>query len=249
VTIALSIVESILTQYLLSGVENLPDAEFASNDHGFAVIETARLASLPDHTIHSDVGISVRDRGVVTLQAAVRLDELQQPLVWVRTSGPTAELLARATVGQFFGFRPRGWVDDANANAEAVVCDESAALAPLEAGFREDLTRAWFVLTGFRFVSHVLAVPRSATSAEVAAVAAWMESGGGLTKERRRAIWEKVAEETGAPLEEVTTLLSGVKWTLDSDDRRSIAEFFARAGVANQVGAIPWRRDNNEPGE
>lgn len=244
----LAIAESILTRYLRAGAAELPGIELSERTGGFVIVETARLASLPDHTIHPDVGISVRDQGVVALQSAVRPDELQKPLIWVRTTGPTAELLARATLGQFFGFRPRGWVDEADAEAEVVICDEAAAVAPLEAGFREDLTRAWFVLTGFRFVSYVLAVPRDAAPDDVAAIVTWMESGGGLTKEQRRAVREQVAAETGASLDVVATLLGGIHWSLDSDDRRSIAEFFARAGVANQIGAIRWRRNENEPG-
>jgi predicted solute-binding protein len=249
VTFPISIAESILTRYLRAGVGNMPDAQFAEGTHGFAVIEAARLASLPEHVIHPDVGVSVRDRGVVVLQSAVRPDELQQPTIRVRTSGPTAELLARATVGQYFGFRPRAWVDSADANAEAVVCDEAAALMPLESGHREDLTRAWFVLTGLRFVSHVLAVPRDADSARVAAVAEWFRSGGSLDQEERHVVDQAIASETGAELTEVAAVMAGIRWDLDVDERRSVTEFFARAGVAGQVGAVRWRRNEYEPEE
>ena len=248
-TFPVSIADSILTRYLRAGAGKLPGLRLGDGAEGFAVIETARLASLPEHTIHPDVGISLRDRGVVVLQSAVRPDELQQPIVRVRTSGPTAELLARATIAEFFGFRPRAWVDSVDSDAEAVVCDEAAALVPLESGFREDLTRAWFVLTGLRFVSHVLAVPRGATSSDVAAVVEWFGSGGALDDEQRRAVREDIAADTGASLDDISTLMDGIHWTLDVDDRRSIAEFFARAGVAGQVGPVRWRRNESEPGE
>lgn len=248
-TFQISIAESILTRNLLAGVGNLPGAELGTGSDGFVVVETAHLASLPNHRIHPDVGICLRDRGVVVLQSAVRPDELQKPLVWIRTSGPTAELLARASIGQYFGFQPRGWVDSADANAEAVVCDEAAALVPLESGFREDLTRAWFVLTGFRFVSHLLAVPQDAEPGDVKTVAAWFGTAGALGEEERRAVGEAVAADTGAPLEEIIELLSSIRWTLESNDRRSVAEFFARSGVARQVGPIRWWRNENEPKE
>src|SRR4029078_7263096 len=164
VTISISISESILTAYLRAGIANLPGAAMTGERSGFVIVESARIASLPDHSFHPDVGIAVRDRGVVALQSAVRPDELDQPTIWVRTSGPTAELLARATVAQYFGFRPRAWVDESGAaGAEAVIVDEAAAIGPVESGFRADLTRAWFVLTGLPFVSHLLAVPSCAS--------------------------------------------------------------------------------------
>lgn len=246
-TFPIFIADSILTRYLRVGVANLDGADISDEPVGFAIVETARLASLPAHTIHPDVGVVVRDRGVVALQSAVRADELDTPTVWVRTTGPTAELLARATLGQYFGFRPRAWVDTADAGAEAVVCDEDAAIAPLESGHREDLARAWFVLTGLPFVSHVLAIPQDAEAAEVERVAEWVGGGAGLSGDQRRAVREAIAAETGATLDDLATLMTGIRWQLGTDERRSISEFFARAGVAGQIGPIRWYRTQDRP--
>ena len=100
-TVSLSVPESILTSYLRAGIANLPGAALTGDRSGFVMVETARIASLPDHAIHPDVGIAMRDRGVVAMQSAVRPDELERPAIWIRTTGPTAELLARATVAQY----------------------------------------------------------------------------------------------------------------------------------------------------
>jgi predicted solute-binding protein len=249
VTISVSVPDSILTAYLRAGIAALPGAELIEERSGFVIVETARIASLPDHSIHPDVGIVVRDCGVVAVQSAVRPDELDQPTIWVRTSGPTAELLARATVAQYFGFRPRAWVDESGAaGAEAVIVDEAAAIGPVESGFRADLTRAWFVLTGLPFVSHLLAVPNGADPEQVAVVADWVGVGGGLDKERRRAMREEIAAGSGASLNDLVDLMTGIRWQLGLDERRSVAELFARSGVADQIGPVRWYRDDNEPG-
>jgi len=238
-TSTLSVAPSILTRYLAAGLDSLDvDSDLSS----FAVIETGRIAGYPEHAIHPDVGISMRDRGVVVLQTAVRPDELEQPVVWVRTAGPTGELLARATLAPYFGFRPRSWVAEAGPGAEAVVCDELAAIAPLESGYREDLARAWFVLTGLPFVSHVLAIPGGADPAVVAAVADWVADRGRVAKDNRREIRSRIAEESAATVEDITSLMTDVRWTMSLDERRSVAELFSRSGVASQVGAIRWYR-------
>jgi predicted solute-binding protein len=241
VTIPVAIPESILTAYLRAGIANLPGVALTEDQSGFVIVETARIASLPDHTIHPDIGIVVRNRGVVALQSAVRPDELDEPAIWIRTAGPTAELLARATVAQYFGFQPRAWVDESEAaGAEAVIVDEAAAIGPIESGFREDLTRAWFVLTGLPFVSYLLAVPSGADPEQVTAVADWVGSGGGLDKEQRRAIREEIASRTGGPLEKIADLMTGIRWQLGLEERRSVAGLFARSGVAEQIGPVRW---------
>ena len=203
---------------------------------------------MPDHSIHPDVGISMRDRGVVALMSPVRADELERPTIRVWTSGPTAELLARATVAQYFGFRPERWVDSADSNAEAVIVDEAAAIGSLESGHREDLVRAWFVLSGLPFVSHVLAIPPDANVDDVARVAEWFETSGGLDRDQRRSAREQIAAEAGASLEEVATLMGGLRWTMGVEERRAVAELFSRSGVAARVGPVRWYRNENAPG-
>ena len=104
------------------------------------------------------------------------------------------------------------------------------------------------MLTGLPFVSHLLAVPNDAEPDQVGAVVEWMASGGGLDRDQRRAVREEIAETTGAPPEDITSLMTGIRWQLTLDDRRSVAELFARSGVANQIGPVRWWRDENEPG-
>jgi hypothetical protein len=242
---------SILTSYLSAGVDALADAgvrEATESDAvDFAVIEAGSIGAYPDHTIHPDVGIVARDRGVIALQSPVRADELNAPTIWLRSTSRTTELVARTTAGPYFGFRPKAWVADDSGEADAVVVDEAAALLLLEMGFREDLTRAWFIITGMPLVTHALAIPQGADPEIVAAVADWFASAGAIDRDGRKAVRVRLADETGVPLDSLTDLQTGLRWTMSVDDRRAIAELFARAGVASVVGPVRWYRDENEP--
>ena len=247
------IADSILAAYLSASADALADAGVRrateSDAVDFAVIETGLIGAYPNHAIHPGVGIVARDRGVIMLQSPVRADELNAPTIWLRSSSRTTELVARTTAGPFFGFRPKAWVADGSGEADAVVTDEAAALVPLEMGFREDLTRAWFIITGLPLVTHVLAIPQGAEQETVAAVADWFAEAGSLDRDGRNAVRARVADETGVPLDVLTDLQTSLRWTMTVDDRRSVAELFARAGVASQVGPIRWYRDENEPAE
>jgi hypothetical protein len=121
VNVPIHIADSILTAYLRAAAAK-DGIALTGNRDGFALIDAAQLGAVADHLIHPDVGIALRDKGVVALQSAMRADELAQPTIWLRTSGPTSELLARATMAPYFGFRPRAWVKQAGAHVDAVVC-------------------------------------------------------------------------------------------------------------------------------
>jgi hypothetical protein len=247
------IADSILTAYLAAGVDALAEAGLRlateSDEPEFAVIETGAIGAWQGHAVNPDVGIVTRDHGTIALQSAVRADELNAPRIWLRSVSRTTELVARSTAGPFFGFRPRAWVADDSVEVDAVVVDEASALLTLETGFREDLTRAWFIITGLPLVTHVLAVASRADPRHVAAVAAWMGDAGALDGDTRLVVRTRLANETNVPLETVAELLGGLRWTMGVEDRRSIAELFARAGVASQVGPIRWYRNENEPAE
>ena len=247
------IADSVLTSYLAASVGALAEAGVRlvtkSDEAGLAVIESGAIGAWPEHAIHPDVGIVVRDRGTIALQSAVRADELNAPRIWLRSRSRTTELVARSTAGPFFGFRPRAWVADDSVESDAVVTDEAAALLPLEMGFREDLTRAWFIITGLPLVTHVLAIPQGADATQVAAVAGWFSGAGLLDDDSKQTVATRLADETSVPIDTLTELLSSLRLTMDVDERRSIAELFARAGVASQIGPIRWYREANDPVE
>lgn len=235
------ITRSVLTRPLVVGLANLPGAQQIEQPatDAFLITETARFAAWPDHRMHAEAGIAVQDRGVIAFLSAVRADELEDPAIWVRTESATAELVARATLQPYFGFRPSRWVAEGTGEETGVVVDELAALQPIESGFRENLTRAWFVLTGLPLVTHLLAVPTGADPVDIDAVAAWVQAGGGLDDAGMDAVIDGIVGETGAARDDVAALFAGVRWTLRGEERVAAAELFLKARVSG-IGPVPW---------
>lgn len=236
------IAESVFTRPLVAGIAHLSGAELADepNDSTYIVTESARFAAWPKHKMHLEAGIAMQDRGVIAFASSVRADELEDPAIWVRTSSATAELVARATLKDYFGFTPSRWVAQGTGEEAGVVIDDVAALMPLESGFREDLTRAWFVLTGLPLVTHLLAVPGGAKAADMAEVAAWVQDGGRLELSELDAVIEGVVEEAGADRGQIAELFDSVRWTFAGEERIGAAELFIKSRVASSVGPIPW---------
>lgn len=234
--------DAVLTRPLAAGLPNLAGAELIVNPapDAYAVIETARFAAFPDYRMHLTAGITVQNQGTIAFTSPVRADELEDPAIWIRTKTATAELVARATLKPFFGFTPSRWVAETTGGEAGVVLDEEAALMPIESGFREDLTRAWFVLTGLSLVTHLLAVPAKADPSETATVADWIARGGGLDESDRRSLITNLSTETGAEVESLTALFDDVNWTLEGEDRVAASELFIKSRVASDLGPIPW---------
>ncbi|MCC6315702.1 MAG: hypothetical protein IT337_17020, partial [Thermomicrobiales bacterium] len=91
--------------------------------------------------------------GAYALRTPVRPDEIEGATVRLLDVSPVGVVLARATVGPYFGIAPIVWTPEADPAAQAVVVEGLAALRPVEGGFSEDLARAWFILTGLPVVS------------------------------------------------------------------------------------------------
>ena len=124
------------------------------------------------HQVAADIAVIADGNGAIAMRTPVRPDEVEAtPVRLLETSG-VAELLARATLRPFYGIEPTSWVRDGDqpeaARAEAVIVEGAEALREPEAGFSEDLSRAWFILTAQPVVSHVLLVPHTLPPADSA---------------------------------------------------------------------------------
>ncbi len=104
------------------------------------------------------------------MRSPVRPDEIDSASILLYDVSGTAELLARATIWPFYGIKAAAWSTEANGSAAITIVDGIAALEPVEAGFSEDLVRAWFILTDQPVVTHLLAVPANAPEDDVAQV-------------------------------------------------------------------------------
>jgi predicted solute-binding protein len=146
--------------------------------------------------------------------------------LWGATS--TAELLARATLHAFYGITPTEFTTEDNSEAQVVVVEGAEALRPPEAGYAEDLVRAWFVLTGLSYVSHLLIAPshldREALQPALQTLSDLSAAGDERRKELRRAI----TEANGLDPNGVTAFYQAQRYKLDEEDRRSLLMLLQR---------------------
>jgi hypothetical protein len=196
--------------------------------------EYGRLAST--HAIEPELAVVFDRLGPVALRTPIRPDGVEQTPIRLIDTSSSAELLARATLDPFFGITPSGFFREEAPDAEAVVVEGAQALTPPEAGFSEDLAKAWYVLTSESYVSHILVTPiglddatrsdfvREAVSLREAAV------------EHRRAIRTRVVESTGLDRELLIALYDATRWSLDTPDRRALLLLLQLGNRRGEVG-------------
>ena len=239
-TIPFFVAEAILTRPIRAAIEqNGPELVRLSSRFdpvGYALIETGHIPDIGTHLVHQQFGIGLRDRGTIQFLAPVRGDELDAPVICLRTESVTTELLARATVAPYFGFSVAGWVGPDADRYDGLIVDELAGLAPPESGYREDLVRAWFVLTGMPLVQHVLAVPAAADPAETDSLIALLSA----VEFAAGSHIAEIAAESGATIDAVGAVFAEIDTELMVEHRRSIPELFARARLGPRFGAVPW---------
>lgn len=169
------------------------------------------------HAVVPTAGVATTGRVGIALATPVRPDMIDEPTVWLRDVSTTARLLVRATFERYYGAAVRAWTTTGE-GAEAVVVEGVEAIRPPEAGFRDDLGRAWFILNGVPVVTHLLLVPSGADPAAVEEATRWVQTSGGLDKERRRKARERLAARAELPAADLVDLLAAVRTTLEPAD-------------------------------
>lgn len=180
------------------------------------------------HRLVPTAGVATTGRVGVALGTPVRADMIDEPTVWLRDVSTTARLLVRATFERYYGTPVVAWTTTGE-GAQAVVVEGVEALQPPEAGFRDDVGRAWFILNGVPVVTHLLLVPAGADPAAVDAATRWVQESGGLDKERRRRARERLAARAGIPASDLIDLLAAVHTTLGPADLDSAKLLFQLA--------------------
>jgi predicted solute-binding protein len=162
----------------------------------------------------------------------VRPDEIESTPVKLLDSGGAAELLARATVQPFYGITPTAWIRDDDApnaaSAEVVIVDGAEALREPEAGFSEDLARAWFILTAQPVVSHVLVVPKALSGDETEHLVRFLTDARSVGLERRREWRSPLAEREGVGRDRASAFWAAQRFTLAADDRPALLNLLAQ---------------------
>lgn len=215
--------------------------------------EIARLQQ--SHQVVPAAAVVADGQGAVVLRTPVRPDDVERTPVRLLAAGAGAEFLARATLRPFYGIEatlwPRTDADPGAAEAQAVVVDGADALRPVEAGFAEDLCRAWFILSGLPFVGHLLVAPLAAARADlepllttVAAITA-----AASVADRRRAWRTALAKRYDLPREALVALFAHQRLALAAADRAALISLLQRGGRGAPYPAIAGLRflDDDPP--
>ena len=214
-------------------------ADAVSSDDVALVPSSELLHLRQSHVVHPEIAVVADASAAVAMRVPVRPDAVEStPIRLLNTSG-TAELLARATVPPFYGIDPTGWIrdDDASeaARAEVIVVEGAEALREPEAGFSEDLGRAWFILTAQPFVSHVLLVPRELSAADRVRVIQFLGAARDEGLARRRQWRPALADRDGISRDRANAFWAAQRLAFGDGDRQALLELFQRgtAGTSN----------------
>ncbi len=197
---------------------------------------TALAAS---HVIVPEVAIVCDAAGAIAMRTPVRPDAIEESVVRLYDVSLTAELLLRATLRPFFGITASGFAhteaDDEAADAQIVLVEGIPALQSPEAGFQEDLSRAWFILTGLRLVSHVLVVPVESLEEDIAALVSELRRRIATGVERRRDVRVALAADNDLDRERLVEVTSRLRWDLERPDVESLQMLIARGTWGTSV--------------
>lgn len=240
-----ALVTSQLTVPLREGWTSLPvpfeiRENLAVNDLGAdetALIPAGAATDLATtHRLIPDVAVVFGNTGAIAMRAPVRPDGIDETPIRLYHTSRTAELLIRALLRPFFGITASGFVRDGDDgdDAQIVVVEGAEAVNLPEAGFQEDLTRAWFILSGLPAVSHVLVAPREAMGLEpvVEALRTVIETG----VERRRDVRSQIAAHVEVDRDRLVELTNGLRFALDARDAQSLHQLVNRGSWGTGYG-------------
>jgi hypothetical protein len=204
-----------------------------------ATVESIVLASASEilplqhtHQVAGDITVIADGNGAIAMRTPVRPDEVEAtPVRLFETSG-LAEFLARATLRPFYGIEPTNWVRNGDepeaARAEAVIVEGAEALREPEAGFSEDLSRAWFILTAQPVVSHVLLVPRALPSADLANMLTFLDAARSEGLSRRREWRPPLADREGVGRDRASAFWAAQRLKMEPADRQALLDLLGR---------------------
>jgi predicted solute-binding protein len=205
-------------------IDATPQVRGSDLDAGnVALIPSAEVALLQEtHHVVPDVAVVAGGDGDIAMLVPVRPDDVASTPVRLYEVSGTAEILARATLQPFYGINPTGWSADDSTDAQVVIVEGAEALREPEAGFAEDLTRAWFILTGQPVVSHLLVVPKTLDRTSVAPIVEVFDALRATAHERRRELRKHLAEREGLDRDRLARFLAAQRHSLEPEDRRAL---------------------------
>jgi predicted solute-binding protein len=188
-----------------------------------ALIPSSEVAHIQEsHQVVPDVAVIATGDGAIAMRVPVRPDEIESTPIRLYDASGSAEILARATLQPFYGIAPTAWTAADSSDAQVAIVEGAEALREPEAGLSEDLTRAWFILTGQPVVSHVLVVPNTLDRALAAPIIEALNTLRTTAHDRRRDLRKHLADTEGIDRDRLTRLFAAQRLSLEPDDRRAL---------------------------
>lgn len=217
------------------------DIAVATEPRGLVALASERR---PDEL--GEIEIDARDASAAAAALAdiLRVQHFGAGGLWQMTRTPAPGTSARLTEGDAALPLLVAAEDAATAAAKAEVAAERAGAAnavdeaveakpvPPPGAVVEDLARAWFVLTGLPWVSHLLLAPRAVVEdqpAVLAGIISALRESARQAKEQEAAIVAEVAARLGTPTRPVRGFLRLQRHALNEREREALMTFYTRA--------------------
>jgi hypothetical protein len=242
------------TTYVVAGLPSVAeDVEFSVSDRlkaedvgpdDFALISTAEVSLLTaTHRVDPEYGIVTSESGAIAMRTPVRPDEIEAASILLYDVSGTSELLARATIWPFYGIKATDWTKNVDGSSTISIVDGIAALEPAEAGFSEDLVRAWYILTEQPVVTHLLAIPEAAAEERIVQTRSLLSRAAEDGYSNRRDVRKELLADTSVDNDRLVEFLARLEYALDAECRTAAYSLIARGAGATRyplIREIPW---------
>ena len=207
-------------------VRGLSATDIEATDAAVAPTETI-LSLRQSHQVLPTIAVIADGAGAVAMRTPVRPDEIEMTPIRL-LDAPEGELLARATLRPFYGIEPTAWIHDESApeavQAQAVIVAGAEALREPEAGYSEDLTRAWFILTAMPVASHVVLLPADLPSQRLENISSFLDRARAEGLARRREWRPALAKREGIASARAGAFWSAQRLEFAATDRQALRE-------------------------
>ncbi len=189
------------------------------------------------HRVVPDFAAVSYQRGAIAMRVPVRPDEIRMSPIRLWDTSSTAEIVARATLHPFYGITPTIFTNTDSSEAQVVILEGGEALRRPEAGFAEDLVRAWYILTEQPMVSHLLVAPKSFDRKALAPVLSTLADLRLVGHERRKDVRRSITEFADLDPNAVTEFFLAQRYVLEANDRRALLMLLQRG---NKGSSMPY---------
>jgi hypothetical protein len=232
-TYTIPIVSGWVSPHAGSAIELVP--RLTEDQIGVKDVALAPSSALPrlqqTHAVVSSVAVIADGVGAIAMRTPVRPDEIETTPVRLLDVSGTAEMLTRATLKPFYGIDASGWVHEESpeaARAEVVIVEGAEALREPEAGFSEDLSRAWFILTAQPVVTHILLAPHALASESLDQTVNILTAARSEGQARRREWRPALADNEAIPRERANAYWAAQRHILELSDQQALLDLIRR---------------------